>query len=575
MAGLWKNIETVGIKGIEGHSRTLTCIVKEQRTLLVRGILLQSSAVIVGFEIHSSVLKDYVHLCENNKRVTMTSTKVVIVGAGVAGVTAAAWLLKHGVKDVVILEAQDYIGGRVKAEVVDGKNLDLGAQFVHGKDGNPAYDIAEKIGLAIFPDNSANNYLVNTPAEFRTPHGEKIPHEEADGLVDFLFERTHKEAVDDLDIDDRGNSEGECYEKAYREYLAKYGRNLNRRQREVLNAVYNWFCGYQTIDTAAADLTELSEWALRIYKVLPGPRFAYVEGGITEILKAIVRLLPREMIRLNTPVLNIDWSEMKSKPSGKVRVTCDNGETILADHVIVTTSIGFLQAKHQELFTPNLPLPAQTAISNLGFGGIGKIFIKWDKPFVGYSLSPYGEVQTYDFLWLDSKSITLPSDRCPLKTRYGKPWWYGVHTAETVRGCPNILELWVNKFQAEIMEQLDETELEAVCYELVQVLFKDLKIPKPAAIIRTKWITNPYFRGTYSFISSKVRKQDLKNLGQPLPSESNPRVLFAGEGYANGFISTIHGALLTGQAQAELILKTKGTQPNTTRCYDLFTCFFT
>ncbi|KAK7011632.1 spermine oxidase-like isoform X1, partial [Biomphalaria glabrata] len=499
----------------------------------------------------------------------MTSTKVVIVGAGFAGVTAAAWLLKNGIKDVVILEAQDYIGGRVKAEVVDGKNLDLGAQFVHGKDGNTAYDIAEKIGITIFPDTSENNHLVNIPAQFLTPHGEKISPEEANGLLNFLFERTHKEAVDDIDIDDRGHSEGECYEKAYREYLAKYGRNLSRRQRELMDAIYKWFCGYQTIDSAAADLTELSEWALRIYKVLPGPRFTYVDGGITEILKAVVRLLPREIIRLNTPVTNINWTNAKSPDSGKVSVTCDNGETFLADHVIVTTSIGYLQAKHQQLFTPQLPLSAQTAINNLGFGGIGKLFIKWDKPFVGYTQTPYGEVQGYDFLWLDSKPVALLSDRCPLKTRYGKPWWYGVHAAETVRGSPNILELWLNKYQAEIVEGLDEAELKAVCHELIQTLFKDLKVPVPAQVYRTTWITNPYFRGTYSFISSKVRKQDLKHLGQPLPSVSNPRVLFAGEGFANGFISTIHGAILTGQAQADLILKSKGTQP-TGQLLDMF-----
>ena len=46
---------------------------------------------------------------------SLKSPSVVVVGAGVAGVSAALSLIHNGIDDVVILEAQDYIGGRVKA----------------------------------------------------------------------------------------------------------------------------------------------------------------------------------------------------------------------------------------------------------------------------------------------------------------------------------------------------------------------------------------------------------------------------------------------------------------------------
>ena len=44
--------------------------------------------------------------------------KIVIVGAGVAGISAALKLIHNGLTDVTILEAQDYIGGRVKSEIL-------------------------------------------------------------------------------------------------------------------------------------------------------------------------------------------------------------------------------------------------------------------------------------------------------------------------------------------------------------------------------------------------------------------------------------------------------------------------
>jgi monoamine oxidase len=40
-------------------------------------------------------------------------TKIVIVGAGAAGIAAASKLLKNGLNDFVILEANNRIGGRI------------------------------------------------------------------------------------------------------------------------------------------------------------------------------------------------------------------------------------------------------------------------------------------------------------------------------------------------------------------------------------------------------------------------------------------------------------------------------
>lgn len=49
------------------------------------------------------------------------SAKVVIIGAGLAGLAAAQRLWSSGIKDVIMLEAQDYLGGRVRTmEHCDG-----------------------------------------------------------------------------------------------------------------------------------------------------------------------------------------------------------------------------------------------------------------------------------------------------------------------------------------------------------------------------------------------------------------------------------------------------------------------
>ena len=53
---------------------------------------------------------------------------VIVVGAGVAGLTCALNLQQRGVKPLV-LEASDGVGGRVRTDVVDGFLLDRGFQI--------------------------------------------------------------------------------------------------------------------------------------------------------------------------------------------------------------------------------------------------------------------------------------------------------------------------------------------------------------------------------------------------------------------------------------------------------------
>ena len=103
----------------------------------------------------------------------------IIIGAGLAGISAARTLLQNNIKDILILEgrnrkpstsnsfqvlifflptnlflpkrktAQERPGGRVHTEVMEGFPFDFGAQFIHGEVGNPLYDYAARNGLLL------------------------------------------------------------------------------------------------------------------------------------------------------------------------------------------------------------------------------------------------------------------------------------------------------------------------------------------------------------------------------------------------------------------------------------------
>ncbi len=87
---------------------------------------------------------------------------VVVVGAGAAGLSAAAHLRAQGVT-VTLLEAGPCIGGRartVRPDALDGEVLDLGAAWLHAADSNPL------VALATPEDGLVNSDTLRTERLF-------------------------------------------------------------------------------------------------------------------------------------------------------------------------------------------------------------------------------------------------------------------------------------------------------------------------------------------------------------------------------------------------------------------------
>ena len=76
----------------------------------------------------------------------MTSASVVVVGAGIAGLTAAYQIRKAG-HDVLVLDRNDYVGGRMANVEWEGFLVDLGAKFVTTTD-KTLLEIVHEVGLA-------------------------------------------------------------------------------------------------------------------------------------------------------------------------------------------------------------------------------------------------------------------------------------------------------------------------------------------------------------------------------------------------------------------------------------------
>ncbi len=89
---------------------------------------------------------------------------VVVIGAGAAGTMAASNLVKAG-KSVVLLEANDRIGGRLKRGEIAGQAIDLGGQWV-GPSQTRALEVGKELGLTLYPTHVTGPFLIEHGGKF-------------------------------------------------------------------------------------------------------------------------------------------------------------------------------------------------------------------------------------------------------------------------------------------------------------------------------------------------------------------------------------------------------------------------
>lgn len=375
---------------------------------------------------------------------------VAIVGAGVAGLAAANTLVDAGIKDIVILEAQNRPGGRIHTVKLEDGFLEMGAQWIHGKD-NPIYELALKYNL--IADKSVGEaqgiYVRNDGIIF-----DKI----LVNSINFEIEKILHECEKYVDAVDYPESVGHYLEDRFYHYLKCSNDDEDTIQMKL--ELYDWHVRFQTIDNSCIDIKRISAKQWGNYKTGHN-RQAYIsfQNGYNSLINKLINCLPEHTIILECKVNSIQYGN-------HIVLKCKN-RSVFAKHVIITVSMGVLKQLLHNIYPP-LPQTMQNCINNMGFYGIGKIFLIYDSKWWSGS-------EGFQLLW--RKDIVLNDDQMWLKDITG---------FDEVISYPNTLLGWVGGNGLETMERLTEIQIANHCTNLLRKFLRNIydSVPFPCKVIR-------------------------------------------------------------------------------------------
>uniref|UniRef100_A0A8C6WDS2 Peroxisomal N(1)-acetyl-spermine/spermidine oxidase n=1 Tax=Nannospalax galili TaxID=1026970 RepID=A0A8C6WDS2_NANGA len=205
---------------------------------------------------------------------------------------------------------------------------------------------------------------------------------------------------------------------------------------------------------------------------------------------------------------------------------------------------GFLKEHQVTFFEPPLPAEKAEAIRKIGFGTNNKIFLEFEEPFWEPSC------EFIQVVWEDTSPL---QDTDPLLQDAWFKKLIGFLVLPAFESM-HVLCGFIAGLESEFMETLSDEE---VLLSLTQVLRRvtgNPQLPAPKSMLRSRWHSAPYTRGSYSYVAVGSTGDDVDLLAQPLPADSSStqlQILFAGEATHRTFYSTTHGALLSGWREAE------------------------
>jgi monoamine oxidase len=387
-------------------------------------------------------------------RTDLSDTTVLVVGAGVAGLSAARYLRDQGAQ-VIVLEAQDRMGGRLWTDRSLGIAFEVGAGWVHGPQGNPISDLIRQVSATTYvtEDDSLMVYDLNgNPIDEARLKQLELDFEQLLKAVDeYMDEQTDKSLA-----------------------AALQALKPNAFDNDLMQWALSAFTEFDTggpLESLSASNYDEDDAFNGADVILPDGYDAILEplaSGLTIHLEHIV--------------------EQISYDSEGVTLMTNEG-TFTGDYAVVTLPLGILKS-NKVTFSPPLPDEVQNLIHKIPMGNVTKVAAKFETAFWPVETQYFGHMSE-------------------IKGQF--PYFMNCRTFANT----NVLVGLCFGNYAAVVEAKSDAEITAEMMAILRTLFGP-ESPEPTDVLVTRWSQNPYTQGAYSYTGVGVTPQDFNYLARPI-----------------------------------------------------------
>lgn len=410
----------------------------------------------------------------------------VVIGAGLSGLIAAVELENNG-QSVQVLEAQDYVGGRMKSkDLSKTQSVDYGGQWV-GETHYEFRDLLKQLGIRIFPapspiDEARKNkdnvflydgkvhafkgYIVDLggPSEEIVETGvPQSDYDDAMAVVKKFEELAKGYPADKFPYE---NDIAEEYKQLDSITFAEWVRQNTETE-------YGAYCiNMYPITNGAAGPSDPAEtsmlhriWAYQTSPPSEEPEKYLINGAAGQVPSMLEKQLTRP-VRTADPVVSVE------QEGGAITVRTLKGETYRAKHVIIAVPPALTGHMY---FSPPLSAKRNQLQQAYPMGTVAKILVEYPTKFwleqgkTGFGSTDY-----------DTHMITFMADSSDDRSEKG------------------VIVCLINAKQYDMFDafETEEEKQTAVLKELAELLGDDALTPLSVTI--GDWPANQYVQGSYA-----------------------------------------------------------------------------
>ena len=453
---------------------------------------------------------------------------VLILGAGMSGISAAKSLYEHGVKNFMILEARDRIGGRMRSEKFGGIRVELGDQWVLG------IHLPEDPPKRLTAHNDVQKLIERCGLSGLHPVGREAKAFHAGAML-----------LDNKTVDNGSYYFGNMTVFAYNEGQRRLKEGLSDisvRQGLIDNG---WvpdtpFKKLMEWDFFDFLYTQVPETA-SLFRTIPNPAWTNFgsdmliitdQRGSEHLVRCMAEdsgLVPNDpRLKLGTQVYRVrnrDSCVCVDTISGRKR------KTYCAKYALVTFSIGVLQSPRVVQFVPRLPKWKLDAVNMFTMNHLVRVFLKYKKRF-----------------WED---VTFVDRTDKVKGRYSAFQPLDHYRYNISQSSPANVIVWtIIGDIADTIARQPAWKTRSEIKEVFEEMYPEVSIPDPEEMLVTNWRDDPLYLGSFPNKAVGSTNHTYEVLAAPVG-----RLFFSGDGTDKVYSGQLHGAYYSGVDAGQAIAK--------------------